>query len=989
MPILTSRGCPYPCIFCDKVYGSILRKRSIKNVINEIEYDIKKYNISNFYIQDDSFTLDIKRVVEFCDLIIKKKINIRWWALTRADTGAYILKKIKKAGCISLALGIESGDPDVLRIVNKKLDLDKARETIRHAKELGIIVRLFMIVGLPWQDKKSIDKTIDFIREVKPNVVTVNILTPYPNAPIYDKLSSYGIKMLLEPTPRGFENFQHSVEQEKVVISTDWLTAEEILSEAKRITEAFKRMQGSSQISDDKILVEPAKHRLPLFFQKLLRKATSSVGLGIMISLGCAGLIAFKPFLAKSLIKYNVDPLVIQANYYLQAFSMLLIWKAIGFVKDGRKGLASKIRLAASFTKGELGILAAGVFTSQMLASPFYYLSLKYNSVLMTEIIVKSSPIFIIFLSVLLLGEKLIYRKIAGIFITLLGVVAVIFALKNKESLGNITAIGIIFASISSVSYAAADIIRKKTRNFIDASTVLFWAYLISFPIMMGFTYIFAGGFAFIFNLPMMLISIISVVTMWMAYRAMDFISPVEHRNIINTTPVFTLAIMSFLNHSFPDIISIFGVGLAITGVVLATRNNKNNNKPGASAGSSPVSICVKFAVISGGDVNGQITQGITNINYSIGNKPYAHFVSDNAMIIGRARRVESRTVVASLNNEMMGYLLFGPLGDHPVYVYQMGVKTDYQRRGIGAGLMGVLVDFVLKAKNKEIVLGVSKNNPAGVFYLNIGKAHPKIIDVRYYECGYAAEGSKKIKIEYVLSSSPAADEALAMQNGIIMVNERQTNTMVLVRTRKSSSALFQQDSLKLYKEAQKSNDIFLVPEHPKDHSFAQELRKLNVLKEEQGSQAVINKITAEPELKHKIASLIRTQDREDDTEGYFAEIAWAEEFKEAELARAVKKLKDRDIYVLQMEYAPSMQFLVEYCDYLIKTAGYSEETAVYWTGELAKVFMAGGLGSFKPDLVRGWYNVLARHWGVRRRAIASMLWVYYILRPSKGKKQI
>lgn len=263
-----------------------------------------------------------------------------------------------------------------------------------------------MIVGLPWQDKKSIDKTIDFIREVKPNVVTVNILTPYPNAPIYDKLSSYGIKMLLEPTPRGFENFQHSVEQEKVVISTDWLTAEEILSEAKRITEAFKRMQGSSQISDDKILVEPAKHRLPLFFQKLLRKATSSVGLGIMISLGCAGLIAFKPFLAKSLIKYNVDPLVIQANYYLQAFSMLLIWKAIGFVKDGRKGLASKIRLAASFTKGELGILAAGVFTSQMLASPFYYLSLKYNSVLMTEIIVKSSPIFIIFLSVLLLGRS-------------------------------------------------------------------------------------------------------------------------------------------------------------------------------------------------------------------------------------------------------------------------------------------------------------------------------------------------------------------------------------------------------------------------------------------------------------------------------------------------------------------------------------------------------------------------------------------------------
>ena len=125
------------------------------------------------------------------------------------------MKKIKKAGCISLALGIESGDPDVLRIVNKKLDLDKARETIRHAKELGIIVRLFMIVGLPWQDKKSIDKTIDFIREVKPNVVTVNILTPYPNAPIYDKLSSYGIKMLLEPTLGDLKTFSIALNRKK------------------------------------------------------------------------------------------------------------------------------------------------------------------------------------------------------------------------------------------------------------------------------------------------------------------------------------------------------------------------------------------------------------------------------------------------------------------------------------------------------------------------------------------------------------------------------------------------------------------------------------------------------------------------------------------------------------------------------------------------------------------------------------------------------
>ena len=119
------------------------------------------------------------------------------------------------------------------------------------------------------------------------------------------------------------------------------------------------------------------------------------------------------------------------------------------------------------------------MFTSQLLASPFYYLSLKYNSVLLTEIIIRSAPVFIVLLSVFFFGQRLIYKKIAGILITLSGVAAVIFALKSREAPGMITMVGIILALISSFSYGMTDIIRKKTRAFINALTVLFWGYLL------------------------------------------------------------------------------------------------------------------------------------------------------------------------------------------------------------------------------------------------------------------------------------------------------------------------------------------------------------------------------------------------------------------------------------------------------------------------------------------------------------------------------
>ncbi|MDO8489223.1 MAG: glycogen/starch/alpha-glucan phosphorylase, partial [Candidatus Omnitrophota bacterium] len=160
------------------------------------------------------------------------------------------------------------------------------------------------------------------------------------------------------------------------------------------------------------------------------------------------------------------------------------------------------------------------------------------------------------------------------------------------------------------------------------------------------------------------------------------------------------------------------------------------------------------------------------------------------------------------------------------------------------------------------------------------------------------------------------------------------------------------------------SFDIFIIPDNFSDQGLAKELYGLNRLNKINGQKAVIDAVLGDNDLMHKVSLLIRTQDRQDDTQGYFVNRRWAEEFKKEALGAAIKHIEGRDIFILQMEYELSMKFIQEFCEYLVKLKGSSLEDAVYNTGELAKLLMAGGLGSFKPDLVRGWYAALESYWG-------------------------
>ncbi|MFH1777746.1 MAG: hypothetical protein ABH952_09355 [Candidatus Omnitrophota bacterium] len=166
--------------------------------------------------------------------------------------------------------------------------------------------------------------------------------------------------------------------------------------------------------------------------------------------------------------------------------------------------------------------------------------------------------------------------------------------------------------------------------------------------------------------------------------------------------------------------------------------------------------------------------------------------------------------------------------------------------------------------------------------------------------------------------------------------------------------------------------DIFILPSESADPAFDQRLKQLNGIRsalseigdKETADNAIIEAVLNDPDLLEKISLLIRTQDREGDTGGYAIDRRWAEDLKEEVLKSGIEIIKGRDIAIFQMEYELSWELLEHFREHLVKMKDCLPQDAIYNTGEVAKILMAGGLGSFKPDLVKGWYEVLAKYWG-------------------------
>lgn len=195
LSICTARGCPYNCNFCFKSTGSIYRKRSINNVIEEIKRDIAEFGITQLIFTDETFSLEKERTLVLCETMIETGISkkIKWICQNRVDcVTPQLLKKMKEANCSVISYGVESGNQEILNKIKKGFILEQAVNAIKWTKEAGIFADTNFIIGHSYETKETIKDTINFSLKLDPDGASFSIMSPFPGTEI-EKMAEKGI----------------------------------------------------------------------------------------------------------------------------------------------------------------------------------------------------------------------------------------------------------------------------------------------------------------------------------------------------------------------------------------------------------------------------------------------------------------------------------------------------------------------------------------------------------------------------------------------------------------------------------------------------------------------------------------------------------------------------------------------------------------------------------------------------------------------------
>lgn len=192
--IISSRGCPFACRFCasSKVFGRGHRRRSVESVVHEIKELIKKYHAKEVSFFDDLFTANSGWLRDFCHKLIHERIAIRWKCLSRVDTVDYeLLMLMKNAGCWLICYGIESGDEETLKTINKKVDLKIAESACFDTRRAGIKTFHFYMIGNEGETHERFLNTIKFAKKTRPDFYQLGIVTPFPGSALYEDYKGF------------------------------------------------------------------------------------------------------------------------------------------------------------------------------------------------------------------------------------------------------------------------------------------------------------------------------------------------------------------------------------------------------------------------------------------------------------------------------------------------------------------------------------------------------------------------------------------------------------------------------------------------------------------------------------------------------------------------------------------------------------------------------------------------------------------------------
>jgi anaerobic magnesium-protoporphyrin IX monomethyl ester cyclase len=187
----TSRGCPGRCIYCTSpsFYGNKYRLRSVPRVIEEL-HAIEGLGYREVFFRDETFTVGRDRVREICEAILSEGIDLKWIANGRVDmVDEQTMRLMKRAGCHMLKFGVETGDEEILKVYRKGATCDQAREAFRAARAVGLSTHAHIIFGGPGETPRTIERTMEFVKAIRPTMASFGILTPYPGTRLFEMVA--------------------------------------------------------------------------------------------------------------------------------------------------------------------------------------------------------------------------------------------------------------------------------------------------------------------------------------------------------------------------------------------------------------------------------------------------------------------------------------------------------------------------------------------------------------------------------------------------------------------------------------------------------------------------------------------------------------------------------------------------------------------------------------------------------------------------------
>ena len=230
-----TRGCPGKCNFCGspEFWGPKVRSHSTAYFVDELQ---RLYNkgVNSFYFSDDTFSIDKKRVIKICKKILQRNLKITWVAISRVNyMSAEIVAWMRKAGCIQISYGVESGSEKVRTLLNKKIKTTAIKKAFDVTLKYGILPRAYFIYGCPGENRATIEETVDLIFRIKPLVIHFFILSIFPGTALYAKLKQ-NTKLTDDIWLNPIEDIKH--------FETDpELSPEMVLSFGKRLRAEYYR----------------------------------------------------------------------------------------------------------------------------------------------------------------------------------------------------------------------------------------------------------------------------------------------------------------------------------------------------------------------------------------------------------------------------------------------------------------------------------------------------------------------------------------------------------------------------------------------------------------------------------------------------------------------------------------------------------------------------------------------------------------------------